>query len=69
MSTPEMNDHDLLITIHEQVKQLKLDIQGLNDNTSTRVLDHENRIRRLEIWGFTAIGVLLALQFYFNYLK
>lgn len=30
--------------------------------------DHENRLRRLEIWGFTAIGILLALQFYFSYI-
>ena len=33
------------------------------------IKDHELRLRRLEIWGFTAIGILLALQFYFNFLR
>lgn len=75
-----MTDHDLLITLHEQVKGLRDDIQGLGDNTKTgmdalkedlsdKIKDHETRVRRLELWGATAVGILYALQFYFNYLK
>lgn len=29
-------------------------------------VDHEKRIRRLERWGFIAIGIIMALQFYFT---
>ena len=64
----KMNDHDLLVTMHEQIKGIKIDIKDLKDGTSTKLSDHESRIRRLETWGFTSIGVLLALQFYFNYI-
>lgn len=31
--------------------------------------DHENRIRRLELWGAIAIGFMYAIQFYFNFIK
>lgn len=65
----DMNDHDLLVTLHEQVKQIRIDIQNLNDNTAGKVLDHELRLRRLELWGAIAIGAGYALQFYFNYIK
>jgi hypothetical protein len=66
-NVPEMNDHDLLITLHEQIKQVRQDIQNLNDNTSAKVLDHELRIRRLELWGAIAVGAMYAIEFYFNF--
>jgi len=31
--------------------------------------DHEKRIRRMETWGFTAIGALAVIQFALNYFK
>jgi len=31
--------------------------------------DHEKRIRRLETWGFTAIGALAVIQFALNYFR
>jgi len=31
--------------------------------------DHEKRIRRLETWGFTAVGGLAVIQFALNYFK
>lgn len=75
-------DHDLLVTVHEQVKQVRVDIQELKDGTATRLTllekdhvsledkkDHEDRIRRLELWGAIAIGLTYALQFYFNFLR
>lgn len=64
----KMNDHDLLVTMHEQIKGLKEDIKDLKDGTGERLNDHETRIRRLELWGAIAIGCSYALQFYFNYL-
>lgn len=31
--------------------------------------DHETRMRRLETWGFTAIGALAVIQFALNYFR
>lgn len=53
-----IGDRDLLIRIDE-----KLEILIKKGD------DHELRIRRLELWGAIAIGVLYALQFYFNFLR
>ena len=63
-----MNDHDLLVTMHEQMKGIKNDIKDMKDGTATKLSDHEIRIRRLELWGAIAIGFGYALQFYL-YLK
>lgn len=65
----EMNDHDLLVTMHEQIKQVRVDIQDLKDGTSAKILDHELRLRRLELWGGIAIGISYALQFYLNFIR
>lgn len=62
----KMNDHDLIITIHEQIKNVRQDIKDLKDGTGEKLADHEMRLRRLELWGAIAIGVGYALQFYFN---
>ena len=66
---PDMNDHDLLVTMHEQIKQVRKDIQDLKDGTSAKILDHELRLRRLELWGGIAIGISYALQFYLNFIR
>jgi hypothetical protein len=63
------NDHDLLVALHEQIKQVRVDIKDLKDGTSDKLLDHELRMRRLELWGAIALGLSYALQFYFNFLK
>lgn len=63
-----MTDHDLLITMHEQIKGIKSDIKDLKDGTSAKLMDHEVRIRRLEFWGAILVGISYALQFYFNFL-
>ena len=59
-----MSDHDLLITMHEQIKGIKGDIKDLKDGTSTKLTDHENRIRGLEtsitaIKTYGAAGLIL----------
>lgn len=60
----KMNDHDLLVTMHEQIKGIKADIRDLKDGTSTKLSDHELRLRRVELWGGIAIGFSYALQIY-----
>ena len=65
----QMSDHDLLVTMHEQIKNIKNDIKDLRDGTASTIADHEDRIRRLEVWGAIAIGISMSLQFYFNYLR
>ena len=61
-------DHDLLVTMHEQLRQLTLAVQELKDGTSIKITDHELRIRRLELWVAIAFGVSWAAQFYFNFI-
>ena len=64
-----VTDHDLLVTMHEQLKQVRSDIQELRDGFSAKLQDHEIRLRRLEMWGFILIGASYALQLYLNYLQ
>ncbi len=64
----KMNDHDLLITMHEQIKNVRLDIKELKDGTDIKLADHEVRLRRLELWGFVAVGALYAIQFWLTFI-
>jgi hypothetical protein len=61
------SDHDLLITLHSEVKGLRKDISEMNDGLSKSVEDHETRIRRLESWGGIAIGGLYVLNVVLGY--
>lgn len=54
----ERGDRDLLVSIDTKLTAL------ITSNG-----DHETRIRRLEMWGFIAVGTLYAIQFYFNFLS
>jgi hypothetical protein len=47
--TSKMNDHDLLVTMHEQLKGVKADVRDIKDGTSRQLADHEHRIKMLEI--------------------
>lgn len=65
-----MSDHDLLITMHEQIKGIKNDIKDLKDGTSTTLADHENRLRVVEVgntqtrtWGSVIIIAIGILEF------
>lgn len=49
-------DHDLLVRMDEKLNLL---VKSKDD--------HELRLRRVEMWGFVAIGISYALQFYFNF--
>ena len=44
----KMNDHDLLVTMHEQMKNVRADIKEIKDGTSIKLEDHETRLRSLE---------------------
>lgn len=74
------NDRDLLIELRTQMGAVRDDIKDLKDNFSVRVsnleqnavskietTDHENRLRFIERYMWTAIGVLAAVEFYFKY--
>lgn len=49
-------------------KQLQEEVKNEGDERIRTDDDHELRLRRLEMWGAIAIGLLYALQFYFNFL-
>lgn len=55
-------DHDLLVTLHEQVRALReVDVPSLKDGFKSTLDDHELRIRFMEksIWFATgAAGIL-----------
>lgn len=55
----EAQDHDLLVQLHEQVKQVRIDIQSLGTNNTSQINDHENRIRLLEAFKSVIFGGLI----------
>lgn len=64
----ETNDHDLLITVLGEIRQLKDDIKDIKDNTKATLTDHEKRLRLLEQskWktaGYVGLGVLIITLF------
>ncbi len=61
-SDHQQSDHDLLITLHSEVRGLRKDIKDLTDGSATKLDDHEGRIRRLEFWGALGIGGLYVLN-------
>jgi hypothetical protein len=56
----DMNDHDLLITLHEKVTNLITKVDKLTD-------DHERRIRFLERYMWSAIAVLYVANILLGY--
>lgn len=69
------NDHDLLIELRTEMKNLRGDVRELKDNVATRVSnletekadktevsDHESRLRKLEKFGWMIAGALLLVQ-------
>lgn len=75
-----MTDHDLLITLHEQIKNVRTDIKDLKDGTGSKLTDHEARIRVLETnqidkkdfdklqkIAYGGLGILAAIEFAFKF--
>lgn len=69
------NDHDLLIELRTEMKNLRGDVKELKDNVATRVsnlevekadkvevVDHESRLRKLEKFGWMAAGALALIE-------
>lgn len=62
------SDHDLLIRVDENVKNVIVELKNMKDDTGVKVADHELRIRRLELWGAVLLGLSYALEFYFQFI-
>lgn len=56
------NDHDALIALYLEVKNLRKDIQELKDNAQKTIDDHEKRIRLLEAGQNTGKGQERIIQ-------
>lgn len=61
--TQQSPDHDLIITLISEVRQLKEQIKDLSDNTKLQIVDHETRIRSLEASKWKYIGIGAAINF------
>lgn len=72
---PLMSDHDLLITMHEQLKSVQKEIKNLNEGTAAKLTDHETRIRSLEAfkdnfmgkYAIVAVVTMTIIGFVINY--
>ena len=60
---PKLNDHDLLIQLHVEVKGIRSDIKEMKNTISDSKDDHEKRIRVLENWRFWMLGGLGVVSF------
>lgn len=67
------DDHNLLIKLDTKVDALKDDIKMLSDGTSTKINDHETRLRANEAsitkiltWGTASIVILGVAEFILN---
>lgn len=79
MNPEDQSDHDKLTTLVEAVanldqkltekfNDLKAAIEKLGADTAKRVDDHEERIRRLELWGTLVVGGAYVLSVLLKYL-
>lgn len=57
------SDHDNIVTLVSEVRQVRVDIKDLKDGTSATITDHETRLRSLEKWAWLAIGALYIINF------
>jgi hypothetical protein len=59
----ETTDHDLLIRLTEQVRSMDAKLTAHLEDNGGILRDHETRIRRLELIGGIALGVVLLVEF------
>lgn len=62
-TTLPQSDHDLLIRMDENLRNLRADMASLTGDTTKKLDDHEARLRRMEKYVWLAIGALTLLQF------
>ncbi len=78
----KMSDHDLLITLHEKVVGIRDDIKELKENLGVRVAKLEDErvskkefdqlitdIKWLQRIAYGGLGIISAIQFYFQAIK
>lgn len=63
------SDHDALVAMYVELRQLRRDIQDSNDTQKQKLIDHETRLRRIEYLGALAVGAMYAIEFYLNFIK
>lgn len=56
-------DHDALITLIAEVRQVRYDIKDLKDGITAQIDDHEIRIRAQEAFRWKLIGINSAVSF------
>lgn len=44
----QREDHDTIVRLEAKIDGLVIDVKGINDGTSSKIADHESRIRKLE---------------------
>lgn len=78
----KQTDHDLLVTIHTKLERALEDIREIRDNTTGRIITLESdkldkteaeEMKKSIAWlqriAFGGLGILAAIQFYFNVIK
>ena len=59
----ETSDHDLLIKLNERVGAMDAKLTAHLEDNGGILRDHETRIRRLELIGGIALGVVMLIEF------
>ena len=57
------NDHDILIRMDENLRNLRLHVEEITGNTNKKLDDHERRLRGIEKYVWLAIGAISVVQF------
>ena len=63
MENEKLNDHDLLITLHGEVKAMRVDINNLKLDVIDRIKTLECDVSSLKVWRGWLLGGLGVLTF------
>jgi hypothetical protein len=55
------SDHDIIVMMATELKQVRIDVRDLKDGTFAKISDHDHRIEALETWRAAQV-VSLATQ-------
>jgi hypothetical protein len=64
MTPDNISDHDILIELRTEVKELRSDVTEIKDTTKLTLSDHESRIRTLESKQQSFFGGLKAIHIF-----
>ncbi len=62
-------DHDIMIELRTEMKEVRKDIKDLKDGTKEDIISLKADVRWLQRVAYTGLGILAGAQFYFNFLK